>query len=80
MAFPPLVTAAACAVGAAAPLAVVMAKCGVATDAFPGAGSPVHCRCTDISTSPFDEPRSPLAAIHALTVAREDKEKEEQEQ
>ena len=76
--FVPLLTPTAGAVGAAAPLVVIMAEGGVATDAFLRAR--VNCGCTDISTPPFSVPRPPLAAIHALTVVREDKEKEEQEQ
>ena len=69
----PLETAAAGAIGAAAPLVVIVAEGFVATVAI------LVAICANVATSPIVLPILPLASIVSLTVVREEEEEEEEQ-
>ena len=68
----PLETAAG-AIGAAAPLAVIVAE------GFAAAGTILCIICADVATSPIEVPILPLASILSLAVVREEEEEEEEQ-
>ena len=73
VAFFPLETFAAGAIGAAAPLAVIEAE------GFVAAGAILCEICAEVATSPMPFPILPLASIISLTVVREEEEEEKEQ-
>ena len=73
----PLETAAAGAIGAAAPLAVIVAEDFAAAGAI--LFGPRICNYADVATSPIAVPKLPLASIISLAVVREEEEEEDQQ-